>query len=241
MGTHGSVPLDAAGSRPQPSLAGAALAEGLGTFMLIFFGVGAVLALGGAGGAAEKAAIALAFGFAIVAGVYAFGHLSGAHLNPAVTVAQAVSGRTAWRHVGPYVVAQLAGAALGALAAEAVSPNDVALAVTHPGTGVGAGQALLAEALLAFLLMLVIKATAVDDRAEGPAAGLAIGLTIAAGHLAMIPVSGASFNPARSFGAALVGGNLHDFWIYVVGPIAGSVAAALLYERVLVGVAVPED
>lgn len=240
MGSPGSVPLDPAAPQPRPSLAGAALAEGLGTSMLLFFGVGAVLAVDGAGGAPEKVAIALAFGFAIVAGVYAFGHLSGAHLNPAVTIAQAASGRTAWKHVGPYVLAQLAGAALGVLAVDAVSPNDVAIAVTHAGEGVGAGQALVAEAILTFFLMLVIKATAVDDRAEGPAAGLAIGLTIAVGHLAMIPVSGASFNPARSFGAALVAGDFSDFWIYVLAPIAGAVVAAVVYERVLVGVAEPE-
>lgn len=241
MASHGSVPLDPAALRPRPSIAGAALAEGLGTFMLLFLGVGAVLAVDGAGGAAEKVAIALAFGFAIVAGVYAFGHVSGAHLNPAVTIAQAVSGRTAWKVVGPYVAAQLIGATLGVLAVDAVSPNDVAIAVTHPGMDVGVGQALIAEAVLTAILMLVIKGTAVDDRAEGPAAGMAIGLTIAAGHLAMIPISGASFNPARSFGAALVAGDLSDLWIYIVGPIAGAVVGAVVYERILVGVTEPGD
>ncbi len=235
MALHPSVALDDPPEGPVAagSVLGAALAEGLGTFVLLFFGVGAVLAVGGAGGPAEKAVIALAFGFAILAGVYCFGHVSGAHLNPAVTIAQAASGRFAWSAVGPYVVAQLLGAVLGVLVVDAVSPGPVALSVTHPGTGVGVGQALLAEAVLTFVLMLVIKGTAVDDRAEGGTSGVAIGLTIAAGHLAMIPVSGASFNPARSFGSALVAGNFHDVWIYVVGPVAGAVAAALVYERVL--------
>ncbi len=235
---HGSVPLD---PRARPSIAGAALAEGLGTFLLLFFGVGAILAVDGAAGAPEKAAIALAFGFAILAGAYTFGHVSGAHLNPAVTLAQAASGRTPWNAVAPYVVAQLAGAALGVLAVDAVSPNDVGLSVTHPGTDIGVGQALIAEFVLTFALMLVVKGTAVDDRSEGPASGMAIGLTIAAGHLAMIPVSGASFNPARSFGSALVAGDFADFWIYVLAPIAGAVVAALLYERILTRVAEPED
>lgn len=208
--------------------------------MLLFFGVGAVLAVDGAGGAAERAAIALAFGFAILAGAYTFGHVSGAHLNPAVTLAQAASGRFPWKGVAPYVLAQCAGAVLGVLAVDAVSANDVAQSVTQPGTGVSAGQALLAEAILAFLLVLVIKGTAVDDRAEGPAAGMAIGLTIAAGHLAVIPVSGASFNPARSLGSALIAGNFDNFWLYVVGPVAGAVVAALLYERVLRRVREPD-
>lgn len=240
MSTTASVRPRRAPARPRQSVTGAALAEALGTFLLLFFGVGAVLAVDGAGGAAEKAVIGLAFGFAILAGVYTFGHVSGAHLNPAVTIAQAVSGRTPWNAVGPYVLGQLVGAALGALAVAAVSPNDVAISVTHPGTDVGVGQALIAEAILTFALMLVVKGTAVDDRSEGPASGMAIGLTIAAGHLAMIPVSGASFNPARSFGSALVAGDFHDIWIYVLAPIAGAVLAGLLYENVLRRVAEPE-
>ena len=87
--------------------------------------------------------------------------------------------------------------------------------------------------------MLVVKGTAVDDRAEGPAAGMAIGLTVAAGHLAMIPVSGSSFNPARSVGSAVVSGEYGDLWIYLVGPVAGAVVAAVLYERVLRRVRAP--
>lgn len=233
MSRDGSVPLPAAEPISRPSILGACLAELVGTFLLLFFGVGAILAVDGAAGAAEKAVIALAFGFALLAGAYTFGHVSGGYLNPAVTIAQAVSGRFPWAAVGPYVLAQLVGGALGVLAVDAVSPNEVSLSVTRPGTDIGVGQALIAEAILAFALMLVVKGTAVDDRAEGPAAGMAIGLTVAAGHLAMIPVSGASFNPARSFGSALVAGDFSDFWIYVVAPIAGAVVAAVLYERIL--------
>lgn len=235
-----SGPVDVAEEEPRPSIAGSALAEFLGTFFLLFFGVGAVLAVDGAAGAAEKAVVALAFGLAILAGAYTFGHVSGAYLNPAVTIAQAVSGRFPWAGVGPYVAAQLLGAALGVLAVDVVSANDVALSVTRPGTDVSVGAALLAEALLAFALMLVVKGTAVDDRSEGPAAGMAIGLTIVAGHLAMIPVSGASFNPARSFGSAVVAGNFDSFWVYVLAPVVGAVAAALVYEKVLHKVREPD-
>ncbi len=223
------------GGSERPSLVGAALAELLGTFVLLFFGVGTVLALGGAGDPAQKLAIGLAFGLAILAMAYALGHVSGAHLNPAVTIGQALSGRFPLVAAAAYVVAQLVGALLGVLAAHALlgDANDVAISVTAPGPGISAGQALFAEVLLGFILMLVVKGTAVDDRAEGPAAGMAIGLTVAAGHLAMIPVSGSSFNPARSFGSAVVSGELGDLWIYVVGPVVGAVAAALLYEQVL--------
>jgi len=214
------------------SIGGAALAEALGAFILLFFGVGTILAVGGAGAADQKVAIALAFGLAILAAVYAFGHVSGAHLNPAVTIAQVVSGRTPAAAAVPYIVAQVVGALLGALAARLAFGESVAPSATQPGE-VGADGAFLAEVILGFILVLVVKGTAVDDRSEGPAAGMAIGLTIAAGHLAMIPVSGASFNPARSIASAVLGGELGDLWIYLIAPVIGAVAAALLYENIL--------
>ena len=219
--------------RSRPSLAGSCVSEALGTFVLLFFGVGAVLAVGGAGEASQKLAIGLAFGLAILAAAYTLGHVSGAHLNPAVTLGLVASGRFPLKAAGPYILAQLAGAVLGVLAVAAVSTGDVAQSVTQPGTGVSQGAALLAEAILGFVLVLVVKGTATDSRAESPAAGMAIGLTIVAGHLAMIPVSGASFNPARSFGSAVVAGDFHAFWLYVVGPIVGGVLAGVLHERVL--------
>jgi MIP family channel proteins len=188
---------------------GAALAELIGTFMLLFFGVASILAAGGAAEASQKLLIGLAFGLTILAAAYLFGHISGAHLNPAVTLALTASRRFPVSALGPYLVAQVVGAILGVLAVDLVFPDaDIAATVTQPGDGVGWGAAFLAEIILGFVLMLVIKGTAVDDRAEGPSAGLAIGFTIVVGHLAMIPVSGASFNPARSIGSAVVGGEL---------------------------------
>ncbi len=108
----------------------------------------------GASGAAEKAVIAFAFGLTILAGAYTFGHVSGAYLNPAVTIAQAVSGRFPWTAVAPYILAQLLGAIFGVLSVDAVSPNEVSLSVTQPGEDVGIGQALIAEAIFAFALVL---------------------------------------------------------------------------------------
>jgi glycerol uptake facilitator-like aquaporin len=208
---------------------GGALAELIGTFMLLFFGVGAILAVGGAAEPAQKLLIGLAFGLTILAVAYTFGHVSGAHLNPAITIAQAVSRRLPMEAVAPYVVAQVVGALLGVLA------------VTAPGEGVGWAGAFLAEVILGFVLMLVFKGTAVDDRSAGPSAGLAVGLTVAAGHLAMIPISGASFNPARSLASAVVGGEWGDLIIYLIAPVLGAVAAALLFERVLRRVDTPEE
>jgi MIP family channel proteins len=231
-------------SRRRPSRravgAGAPLAEALGTFILLFFGVGTILAVGGAGAADQKIAIALAFGLSILAAAYAFGHVSGAHLNPAVTIAQVVSGRLPAPAAVPYIVAQVVGGLLGALAARIAFGESVALSATQPGA-VGTGGAFLAEVVLGFILMLVVKGTAVDDRSEGPAAGMAIGLTIAAGHLAMIPVSGASFNPARSIASAVVGGELSGLWIYLIAPVIGAVMAALVYENVLRTASPPDE
>ncbi len=226
----------------RPSLAGAALAELIGTFMLLFFGVGAVSAVVNFQGTTDVAGlvgIALGFGLAILAAVYAFGHVSGAHLNPAVTLSFLVTRKTPGSAAVAYIVAQLVGAVLGVLAVQAVF-EAATEGVTRPGTGVGAGQALLAEFILGFVLVMVVHGTAVDDRSEGPSAGLAVGFVIAAGHLALVPVTGASFNPARSFGSALVAGDLGDLWIYVVGPIAGGIVAALLYDRLLRRVRPPE-
>jgi MIP family channel proteins len=225
----------AAEATDRPSLAGAALAELLGTFMLLFFGVGAVSAVVNFQGTTDVAGlvgIALGFGLAILAAIYAFGHVSGAHLNPAVTLSFLATRKTPATAAAVYIVAQLVGAVLGVLAVQAVF-EAATEGVTRPGTGVGTGQALLGEFILGFVLVLVVHGTAVDDRSEGPSAGLAIGLVIAAGHLALVPVTGASFNPARSFGSAIVAGDFGDLWIYVVGPVAGALVAALLYERLL--------
>ena len=234
-------PTDAASVAKRQNVLGAAAAELIGTFMLLFFGTGAILAAGGAEEASQKLLIGLAFGLTILAAAYLFGHVSGAHLNPAVTIGLFAGKRFPREAVPFYVVAQVLGAILGVLAVALVFPDaEISGTVTAPGDGVGVGEAFLAELILGFVLMLVVKGTVVDDRAEGVSAGLAIGLTIVVGHLAMIPVSGASFNPARSIGSAVVGGELGDLWIYLIAPVLGAVAGALLYERFLRHVNVPD-
>jgi len=227
-------------SEDRASAGGAAVAELIGTFMLLFFGTGAIIAVEGGAEPAQKVAIAFAFGLAILAAVYAFGHVSGAHLNPAVTIGLVASRRFPASAAPVYILAQLAGAVLGVLAVAILTDVPIDTTATVPGEGISVGQALLCELLLGFVLMTVVKATAVDDRAEGPSSGLTIGMTIVIGHLAFIPISGASFNPTRSLGSAFVGTEFDSIWVYLVGPTVGAVVAALLYERVLRKVRPPD-
>jgi MIP family channel proteins len=211
------------------AVARALLAEAIGVFCLVFCGCGAIMVdtkfegLGSVG-------IAFAFGLAILAMIYAVGHVSGAHLNPAVSLAFGLSRHFPLARVGFYWVAQC----IGAIAAAAVlraSLGDVAnVGATLPSGS--NGQAFLWETVLTFFLMFVIMAVATDVRAVGEAAAIAIGGTVALGSLAGGAVSGASMNPARSLGPALVSGTFDSFWVYLLAPPLGAVLAALAYQFV---------
>jgi aquaporin Z len=202
-------------------------AEALGTFFLVLIGPGAVMvnartdALGHPG-------VALAFAFVVTAMVYALGHLSGAHINPAVTIGLASRGRFPAREVLPYVVAQCAGATLASFASVAALGNVGDVGASLPSLPHGAAFGV--EFLLSFALMFVIMAVATDERATAGAAGLAVGLTV--GFCAMVggPLTGASMNPARTLGPALAGGGWEGHWIYWIAPIAGMLAAAWVYD-----------
>lgn len=222
------------------------LAEALGTALLVVFGAGAVVAALVQGrGTIDFAAlgmIGLTFGLIIAVVIYSFGAVSGAHINPVVSIALAVTGRFPWREVAPYAAAQLAGALTGALLVVAVFGRRAAelgaVGSTALGEGVGVPQALVAEALGTFLLMLAVMGLAVDRRAPVGWAGLVIGLSVTCAILALAPLTGASLNPARSFGplvaATLFGGEVRwaDFPIYVIGPLIGAVLAAVSYDLV---------
>ena len=208
-----------------------AAAEGLAAFALVFAGCGAIVANAENDAALGAVGVALVFGLVIMVMVYATGHLSGAHINPAVTVAFTLTRHFPPRDAAVYVVAQLAGALAGALVLLAVWPDQPAgLGATTPG--VGTGSALLYEVLLTAFLMFVIMAVATDTRAVGPAAAIAIGGTVALDAMFGGPVTGASMNPARSFGPALAAGEWEDFWLYVVGPVLGAGLGALAYQLV---------
>jgi aquaporin NIP len=215
----------------RPGLIRRALAEALAAFALVFAGCGAIVANTVHAGALGGIGVAATFGLVIMAMVYATGHLSGAHINPAVTVAFTVTRHFPLRDALAYIAAQLAGATAGAFALLAAwSDKPAQLGATLPS--VGAGTALLYELILTALLMFVIVAVATDTRAVGAAAALAIGGTVGLDALFGGPITGASMNPARSFGPALASGTWTDFWIYLVGPLVGACLGALAYQLV---------
>ena len=215
----------------RPDLPRRALAEALAAFALVFAGCGAIVANAVHAGALGGVGVSATFGLTIMAMVYATGHLSGAHVNPAVTVAFTLTRHFPLRDAVAYVAAQLAGASAGAFALLAAWPAEPAhLGATLPS--VGTGTALLYEVVLTALLMFVIVAVATDTRAVGAAAALAIGGTVGLDALFGGPITGASMNPARSFGPALASGTWHAFWIYVAGPVLGAALGALAYQLV---------
>ena len=206
-----------------------ALAEGFAAFALVFAGCGAVVADAEYGGALGMVGIALAFGLVIMVMVYATGHLSGAHINPAVTIAFALTRHFPYRDAAAYVPAQIAGATLGALALLVAWPDRPAdLGATVPS--VGEGSAFAYEAILTALLMFVIMAVATDARAVGAAAAIAIGGAVGLDALFGGPVTGASMNPARSLGPALASGEWTSIWIYLLAPVVGAIAGAFAYQ-----------
>jgi aquaporin NIP len=216
---------------PRPNIARRAAAEALAAFALVFAGCGAVVTNAHYEDALGAVGVSLVFGLVIMAMVYATGHLSGAHINPAVTVAFTLSRHFPARDAVAYIGAQVSGATAGALVLLAVWPDQPgALGATVPS--VGAGSALVYELVLSGFLMFVIMAVATDTRAVGAAAAIAIGGTVGLDALFGGPVTGASMNPARSFGPALAAGEWTDFWLYVIGPVAGAALGAFAYQLV---------
>lgn len=207
----------------------ALVAEAVGTFALVFVGCGAIM-VEAQSGALGDVGVALAFGLVIMAMIYAVGHLSGAHFNPAVSVAFAVARHFPWSSVGAYVAAQVAGAMAAALVLRGSLGDLASVGATAPAGSVA--QSFLWEVVLTFLLMFVITAVATDTRAVGEAAALAIGGTIGLAALVGGPVSGASLNPARSLGPAVASGDLGPLWIYLTAPVAGALLGALAYQFV---------
>lgn len=208
-------------------------AEMVGTFALVFAGCGAVMVNQLSGGAVSHVGVGLAFGLVIMVMIYATGHISGAHFNPAVTIAFASVGRFPWRQVPGYVLGQSVAALLAALALRAVLGMVSDLGTTTPSGS--SAQSLVLEFVLTFFLMFVITAVATDSRAVGSAAGWAIGGTVALEAIFAGPISGASMNPARSLGPALISGQLQHLWLYLVGPFGGAITGAAVYRLVRCG------
>ena len=234
-------------------------AELLGTFFLVFFGTGSAVvtllisntvtpgaaAIGPLGGLGDWIAIALAFGLTVMICIYVFGKISGAHLNPAVTIGLLVTKNIALVDSIYYIVAQVIGACLGSLALFLCLGSGAvtigALGATAPGLGVGYWQAMFAEFIGTFFLVLVVMGVAVDKKAEPGFAGLSIGMTVTAVIVVLGAFTGASINPARTFGPYLMdmllgGANLWAYYpIYLIGPIIGGILAALVYNFIAKG------
>lgn len=203
------------------------LAEFIGTFALIFIGAGA-----GALGDGGLVGVALAHGLVIVGFAYAYGHISGTHINPAVTLGVWAAGKIDTTRALAYVAVQLLGGIVGAgVLAWVLGERAGSLGATVLAEGVSPAQGLVLELILTFFLVNTIMNAGISGKATIPA-GLAIGLTLVFCILMGGPLTGASLNPARTLGPALVTGNFADIWLYFVGPIAGGVLAGLLYKTV---------
>jgi len=216
----------------------ALVAEFVSTFALTFVGIGAIAANAMSGGALGLVGIALAHGLTLAVFITATAHISGGHVNPAVSVGAWIAGKLPTAGLVGYILAQCAGAILAAflikLAMPAAALTEVGMGTPAINTaaGVTVGMALAMEAVLTFFLMFAVYGTAIDRRAP-KLGGLLIGLTVAFDIMAGGPVSGAAMNPARHLGPALLGGGTQNLWVYWVGPILGASLAALLYHRIL--------
>jgi MIP family channel proteins len=203
-------------------------AESIGTFALVFIGAGSAAVNAWSHGAITNVGVSLAFGAIVLVAVYALGHISGAHINPAVTVSFWLARRFPGREVAPYLLAQLTGATAAGFALRAAVGAAGVFATTRPAIPVPG--ALGVEIVLSFLLMLVVMAVATDARVSGEVAGLAVGFIVMADALMGGPLTGASMNPARSFGPALATGQWESHWIYWAGPTIGMALAVLAYD-----------
>lgn len=204
-------------------------AELLGTYALVTTGCGAII-VNELSGALSHVGVALTFGLVVTVMIAATGHISGAHFNPAVTIGFALIRRFRWTDVPAYIGAQLLGASLGALTLRLLFGLSSNLGATFPRAGFV--QSLGMEILMTAGLMFVITAVATDPRVPTPLTALAMGATVAIGALWGGPISGASMNPARSFGPALVAGARADQWIYWLGPLLGAGLGAMVYQTI---------
>lgn len=206
----------------------ASMAEAIGTFILVFFGCASVIINTQHNNIFGLQGIALAFGLVVLAVVYCLGHVSEAHINPAVTIALASTKKFPWSHVPIYILAQLVGATLASLCLSITLAHGGPLGGTMPTVGVM--EALLIEIILTALLLFVVMGAATDERAFSGFAPIAISAVIIVDVLVGGSITGASMNPARSFGPALVMMDFTNLWIYFAGPIIGALVGAWAYK-----------
>jgi MIP family channel proteins len=214
--------------KPQPRYA-PYLAEALGTFALVFAGPGSAAVDAATGGAVSGVGVGMSFGLIVMVMIFALGHISGCHINPAVTVGMLALRRIETIRAAGYVAAQLLGAVLAGLAIVAIVGQEGDAGATIPRLN-GADAAFWSELILTFFLMFVVLAVATDERAQGSMAAIAVGGYVGFAATGWGPVANASMNPARSFGPAVAANVWDSHWVYWVAPVAGALLAAGLYE-----------
>ncbi len=202
------------------------VSEMFGTFALVFAGTGAIVINDVTHGTVTHAGVALTFGLIVLAMIYTFGDVSGAHLNPAVTLGFFAAGRMPGREVFPYIGAQIIGALLASAVLRGLFPQHATLGATLPAGS--AMQSFVLELILTALLMLVILSVSTGAKEKGITAGIAVGSVIALEAMFAGPICGASMNPARSLAPALISGHVSELWIYLAAPTLGALLATLL-------------
>jgi len=207
------------------------IAEVLGTYFLIFAGCGAVVVNLNTDKTVSFPGIAIVWGLVVMVMIYSLGHISGAHFNPAVTIAFAVTKRFPLKQVPPYIAAQVLGSTLASGTLRLIfNHHQDHFVGTSPGTGGTPLQSFVLEFIITFYLMFVVSGVATDNRAIGELAGLAVGSTVLLNVMFAGPISGASMNPARSLGPAIVANHYEHLWVYLVAPTLGAVCGALVYN-----------
>jgi aquaporin NIP len=204
------------------------IAEMIGTYALVFCGTGAIVINNQTHGAVGHIGIAITFGLIVMAMIYSFGNISGAHFNPAVTLGFAITGLFNKKEILPYIVSQLIGAILASHTLHLLFPKDFLLGATIPAGS--DAQSLVLEFILTFFLMLVILFTSQGAKEVQQLAGLAIGGVVLLEAMFAGPISGASMNPARSAAPAIVSANIEHLWVYIAGPFGGAVMAVVTWK-----------
>ena len=202
--------------------------EFLATFSLVFCGTGAIIINQETGGAVTHLGIATTFGLIVMAMILSFGHISGAHMNPAVSIALCISKRFKWRSLIPYILVQIGGACLASLILHVLFKENKFLGGTFPNGSYG--QSFVLEFILSFLLMTVILTSTKKKDYSLLIPAIAIGSTVGLEALFAGPICGASMNPARSLGPAIIGGNYHSICLYLLAPISGTILGSLVFK-----------
>ncbi len=204
------------------------VAELIGTYAMVFCGTGAIIINEISNGTITHLGIAITFGLIVMAMIYALGEISGAHLNPAVTIAFAVDKKFSWKEVFPYTLFQFLGATLATLSLHFLFPTNINLGATVPfGSDI---QSFILELILTFFLMLVILNVSTGAKEKGIVAGIAVGSVVGLEALFAGPICGASMNPFRSLAPAIISGNLQSIWIYLTAPVLGAILAVFIYK-----------